>query len=151
MTGVTKITIRENADDLKSIMNQQTSAAIKDKIQVLYLLKTGQCHSVSTLAELLARNRSTIHRWLAQYSDRGITSLLAPAKSNPGRKSKIPCWIIDELEVFLSQSQTLDSYSEVRHWLKQEYQIDVSYHVVRKFICDRPHLKSLLSSVARKN
>ena len=58
MVGVTKVVIKESAEELKEQMNLQLQAKGKERLQALYLLKTGQCQQIIKVAALLEK-RST--------------------------------------------------------------------------------------------
>jgi hypothetical protein len=49
MTGIYKIDIAETELELKQLL-------IKEKIQILYLLKTGKAKTVTQAAEIIGRN-----------------------------------------------------------------------------------------------
>jgi len=63
MSGVVKINITESSAILKTLLAQQKTAAGKERIQALYLLKTKQVETVQHLAVVLGRNRVTVQRW----------------------------------------------------------------------------------------
>jgi transposase len=60
-------------------------------VQLLYLLKTGHGQTISHTAEILGRNRVTLHKWIRQYRFGGIEGLLKQ-KYSPGRPRVIPQW-----------------------------------------------------------
>ncbi|MGF1591418.1 MAG: helix-turn-helix domain-containing protein [Pleurocapsa sp.] len=61
MSGTTKVAITESADELKEQMNKQFRARDRERLQALYLLKSGKCQQIVEIAELIGRSRSTIH------------------------------------------------------------------------------------------
>ena len=52
--------ITETADELKAIMQAQIKAKIKERIQALYLLKSGIVNDIGLLAYGLGRSESTV-------------------------------------------------------------------------------------------
>jgi putative transposase len=46
----------------------------KERVQTLYLLKTGQVETVQHLAVVLGRSRITVQRWLKLYRQGGLSS-----------------------------------------------------------------------------
>ncbi|ELS04589.1 IclR-like transcriptional regulator, partial [Xenococcus sp. PCC 7305] len=78
MTGVTRVVIQESAEELKEKMNQQFQAKGHERLQALYLLKTGQCQQVIEVAAIVGRSRSTVHRWLHTYQEGGLARLIGP-------------------------------------------------------------------------
>jgi putative transposase len=102
VSGITKVIIAESADELKEKMNTQFKAREKERLQALYLLKSGKCQQIIEIAEILGRSRSTIHRWLQSYKEGGLSKLIQPGEK-PGRKRLIPQWAIAKLEKRLQQ------------------------------------------------
>jgi pyruvate/2-oxoglutarate dehydrogenase complex dihydrolipoamide dehydrogenase (E3) component len=60
MAGVCKLEIQEREDDLKQLLRQQKTASNKERIQLLYLLKSEQVKTVQDAAPILGRNRVTL-------------------------------------------------------------------------------------------
>ena len=75
MSGVVKINIVETEEALKVLLLKAKKVEEKEKVQVLYWLKTKNVDSVSAIAVFLGRHRTTVQRWQRQLSpgrDRGI-------------------------------------------------------------------------------
>jgi pyruvate/2-oxoglutarate dehydrogenase complex dihydrolipoamide dehydrogenase (E3) component len=64
MAAVYKLEIAESDEDLKQLLRSQKSASDKERIQLLYLLKSEQAQTVQVAAELLGRHRVTVQEWL---------------------------------------------------------------------------------------
>lgn len=93
-------------------------------------LKTGQISSRQRLAQLLARNESTIYRWLQTYRHQGLAALLE-IKTPPGQPAKIQGAILDQLNQRLNDpEQGFQSYVEIHQWLREGFELQVSYHTV---------------------
>jgi hypothetical protein len=60
MAGVSKIEIRESEAELKELLRQEKTGSGKERIQVLYLLKTKKAKTVTEAAEMIGRNRVTV-------------------------------------------------------------------------------------------
>jgi transposase len=145
MPGVCKINIVESAQTLRTLLAQQKTATGKERVQALYLLKTGQIETVQNLAVCLGRDRVTVQRWLRQYRQNGIKAMLAVGKSK-GRPKAIPDWAIKRLQQELSDPEGFESYKEVQIWLKAVLGVEASYHAVHNLV--RYKLKAKLK-VAR--
>jgi transposase len=117
MSGVCKINIVESAQTLKTLLAQQKTATGKERVQALYLLKTGQIETVQNLAVCLGRDRVTVQRWLRQYRQGGIQEMLTVGKSK-GRPKAIPDWVIKRFQQELSDPEGFESYKEVHIWLE---------------------------------
>lgn len=71
-----QIEILESPEELKIALKYATSASSKERLQMLYWLKSGQVSSRQELAKRLGRDQATITRWLKKYKDGGRSSLL---------------------------------------------------------------------------
>jgi putative transposase len=92
-----KVNYPERIDDtvteLKIIMSQQRTVTNKQKVQALYLLKSGFSQSITDVAEVLGVHRITVQKWFKQYSEGGLSSLLKLGQST-GRPRAISSEII---------------------------------------------------------
>jgi transposase len=73
--------IEATVTELKIIMPRPRTLANRQKVQALYLLKSGSSSSITDVAELLGVHRITVQRWLKQYSNGGLSSLLKLRRS----------------------------------------------------------------------
>ena len=133
MPGISKVALAESVDELKEQMNKQYQARKRERLQALYLLKSGKCQQIIEIAEILGRSRSTIHRWLHTYEQGGLAQLIGPGKK-PGRKRLVPNWARAKLEKRLQQPRGFNSYREIQQWLESECGIKVKYHVVHELV-----------------
>jgi transposase len=85
--------IEATTTELKIIMAGQQTVTNRQKVQALYLLKSGLSQSITDVAELLGVHRITVQRWLKQYNDGGLSSLLKLRRST-GRPRVIPSEVI---------------------------------------------------------
>ncbi len=60
MSGVYQLEIKETPEELKELLASQKTATAKERVQLLYLLKTGHGQTISQTAEILGRNRVTL-------------------------------------------------------------------------------------------
>jgi len=67
MTRPFQIEISESQQELEKALKHATTASSKERLQMLYWLKSGQVNS-RQVAEL-GRNQATITRWLKKYKD----------------------------------------------------------------------------------
>jgi transposase len=133
MAGVSRVVIEEAVEDLKTLMRQQTQVGDKERIQLLYLLKSSQAQTVTQAAEILGRGRVTLQRWLAKYQAGGISGLLE-RHLPPGQVCQIPQTAQVELQQRLSSAQGFGSYKEIQTWLEQEYDHIMSYQGVHNHV-----------------
>ena len=133
MVGVYKLDIAESVEDLKQMLRNQKSASDKERIQLLYLLKSEQAKTVQAAAELLGRHRVTVQEWLRLYREGGLSKLLSH-KPRPGRRRSIPQWAEDALQKRLQQLEGFNSYTEICQWLDSELGIVSPYKTVHQLV-----------------
>jgi transposase len=133
MVGVSRIEIQESTEQLKHLMHLQTDASAKERLQVLYLLKSLQAKDISTAAQLVGRDRTTVQRWLLKYEVQGIEKLLAP-RTGQGRKCTISTAVNEALMEKLDDPNGMSSYGEIQQWLETEHQLVVKYPTVHRHV-----------------
>ncbi|MBE9127776.1 MULTISPECIES: helix-turn-helix domain-containing protein [unclassified Coleofasciculus] len=132
MSGVLKINITESPETLHTLLAKQKTAQGKERIQALYLLKTGQVETIQHLALVLGRARTTVQRWLRHYRQEGLTGLLRVQKS-PGRPPSLPDWAVERLRQELTSTQ-FTSYNDIKIWLETNLGVEASYKVVHSVV-----------------
>jgi transposase len=133
MAGVYKLEIAESVEDLKQLLRSQKSTSDKERIQLLYLLKSEQAKTVQAAAELLGRHRVTVQEWLRLYRKGGLTGLLSH-KPCLGRQHSIPQWAQDALNKRLQQEEGFNSYGEICQWLESQLGIVSPYKTVHQLV-----------------
>lgn len=133
MAGVYKLEITETEADLKQLLRTQKTASDKERIQLLYLLKSGQASTVESAAELLGRHRVTVQKWLRLYRSGGLEVLLEH-KPRTGRRQSIPQWAQEALNKRLHQPEGFESYGEICQWLEHQLGISAPYKTVHQLV-----------------
>jgi transposase len=121
--------ISEDAETLKQRLQREHDGRKKPRLQMLYLLASGQAQSRLAVAQLLGVHRNTIGHWLALYAAGGLDTLLAlyvPA----GKPLSLPPAVLAAIEQALRQPAGFASYEALRRWVKQTHQLDVNYHTL---------------------
>jgi transposase len=136
MVGVYKLDILESDTELKELLRQEKTGSRKERIQVLYLLKTQKAKTVTEAAAMIGRNRVTVQDWLGIYRQGGLEKLLSKKKGT-GRPRKVPEWAEKALEKRLKEEQEFDSYGEICEWLEKTLGTEVKYKTVHKLVYDR--------------
>lgn len=80
MSGVVKIDIVETEETLKSLLLKAERVEEKEKLQVLYWLKTKTVDSVSAIAVFLGRHRTTVPSMVNQLSSRRVRGIIKREK-----------------------------------------------------------------------
>lgn len=143
MSSVTSVEIKENAEELAQMLQAQTNAKLKERLQVLYLLKLPQPMTISAIARVIGKHRGTIQRWLATYQQQGLDEMLS-VKQSPGRPTAIPAWAVVSLKRRLEQPEGFKSYIQVQQWLCETLGIEAEYRTVHELV--RYRLKAKLKA-----
>ena len=133
MAGVYKLELTETETDLKQRLRTQKTASDKERMQLLYLLKTEQAPTVQEAAALLGRHRVTVQEWLRLYRRGGLAALLGH-KPRTGRRQSLPQWAQEALQQRLHQSEGFNSYGEICQWLETQLGITAPYKTVHQLV-----------------
>lgn len=133
MSGILKIDITDSEDTLKSLLHQHASARLKERLQALYWLKSGQVTTRLELASLLGRGESTIYRWLKLYKAGGLSALL-DLKPSPGKPAMIRGSALKKLKARLSDPSGFESYGAIAQWLRDKCGLQVPYKTVHQTV-----------------
>lgn len=136
-----KIEISESVEYLDKSLRHARSAKQKERLQMLWWLKSGQVTQHQELAQRLGRNGSTVTRWLAKYRKGGLGELLE-VKVSRGKAWEIEGEMLEQLKARLEQSEGFKSYSEIQQWLATQFGKVVNYKTVYKTV--RYRLKAKL-------
>jgi transposase len=133
MAGIYKLNIQESEDELKQLLGVQKTAFTKERIHLLYLLKSQQAPTVQEAAAILGRHRATLQEWLKLYREGGLGELL---KSRPrsGRPRAIPDWAVAALQKRLEEPQGFDRYQAICDWLETHLGIVAEYKTVHQLV-----------------
>ena len=124
-----KIEIAESEEELKKCLQTVSLGNQKEKLQMLWWLKSGQVNQQQEIGKRLARDTSTVTRWLQKYKSGGLSGLLEVKKA-PGAKRKIDDAAITALQQKLKTGKGFASYGAIVEWLKQEHGQDIEYATV---------------------
>ncbi len=136
-----KLEIAETAEYLEKSLKQAKSAAQKERLQMLWWLKTGQVNQHQQLSKRLGRSPACITRWLSGYRSGGLKQLLE-VKTAPGAELKIQGEVLQKLQARLKSEEGFSSYGEIVEWLKLECGLVLKYNTVNRYV--REKLKAKL-------
>jgi transposase len=128
-----QLTIAETEEFLEKQLKEVRTASQKERLQMLWWLKTGQVQQHQELAQRLGRNGSTVSRWLQKYRTGGLSALLY-VKTAPGQAPHITPEALTALKERLEQGAGFKSYGEIVQWLKTEYGLELSYGTVYSWV-----------------
>lgn len=128
--------IREHANELKQRLQHEHSGHKKPRLQLLYLLASGQARSRQEVAHLLGVHRNTISRWLAIYAAGGLATLLdtyVPA----GKPVSLAPEVLASLEQALHRPEGFASYEALRQWVQRTHGVEVKYKTLYTLVRTR--------------
>jgi transposase len=128
--------ITESAEYLEKSFKQAKSVAQKERLQMLWWLKTGQVSEHQQLSERLGRAPSSITRWLNKYRQGGLPELLT-IRTAPGAPAKIQGEALEKLQQRLQSEEGFSSYGAIVEWLEQECNLKLKYDTVNRFVSQK--------------
>lgn len=137
-----KIEILETTTELKELLRSTEYLDVRERIQVIYWIKSQQVKTTEAIASLLGKHRTTISRWLNIYRDEGMKALLTKEKSS-GRNKIITPFVEEILKQKLKDKDQFSTYKEIQAWLLEEHGVEMSYTGVHQLI--RYRLKEKIS------
>lgn len=128
-----KIEIAESEEELKKRLQTAPLGNQKEKLLLLWWLKSGQVNQQQEIGLRLGRDTSTITRWLQKYRAGGLSSLLEIKKA-PGAKRKINDEALTALKRELETETGFSSYGAIAEWLKLQHGQNIEYGTVYAWV-----------------
>ena len=128
--------ITEQAADLKQQLRREHDRHKQPRLQMLYLLASGQAHERQEVARLLGVHRNTIGRWLALYAAGGLDALLA-TYFPPGKPVSLAPDVLASLEQALHRPEGFASYEALRQWVRRTHGVEVKYKTLYTIVRTR--------------
>jgi transposase len=128
--------IPEEVESLKQRLQRERDGRKKPRLQMLYVLASGQARTRRDVAQLLGVHRNTIGHWLAIYETGGLEALLkvyVPA----GKRISLAPEVLAALEQALREPSGFASYEALRHWVQQTHHVEVNYHTLYSIVRTR--------------
>ena len=76
-----KIEIAESEEELKKRLQTANAGSQKEKLQMLWWIKSGLVLEQQEIGKCLAKDPSTVTRWLQKYRSGGLDELLSIKKA----------------------------------------------------------------------
>ena len=128
--------ISEDTETLKQLLQREHDGRKKPRLQMLYLLASGQAQTRRDVAQLLGVHRNTIGHWLALYETGGLEALLKVSVPAGKPISRSPEGLAS-LEQALQEPAGFASYEALRQWVKQTHHVEVNYHTLYTIVRTR--------------
>jgi transposase len=128
--------ITEEVENLKQRLQRAHDGRKRPRLQMLYLLASGQARTRQAVAQLLGVHRHTIGHWLAIYETGGLEALLevyVPA----GKPISLSPGVLASIEQALQEPAGFASYEALRQWVQQTHHVEVNYHTLYTIVRTR--------------
>lgn len=143
MAGITRVKIRESVEELATQLQVEPNPDLKERLQVIYLMKLPKAMSISEIALVVRKHRGTLQRWLSVYQAEGLSGLMQ-VKQSSGRPCVIPAWAVKRLQQRLMEPVGFKSYGAVPQWLEETLGVKAEYRTVHELV--RYRLKAKLKA-----
>jgi hypothetical protein len=123
-------------ENLKQRLQHEHDGRKKPRLQMLYLLASGQAQTRQAVAQLLGIHRNTIGHWVALDAAGGLEALLAiyvPA----GKPLSLTPEVLASIEQSLRAPAGFASYAALRQWVMQTHHVEVNYHTLYTIVRTR--------------
>jgi transposase len=134
------IEIVESETFLEKSLKQAKTGFRKERLQMLWWIKTKQIRYRQEIGERLGRSPATISCWLSLYRQGGLAALLAEKKA-PGAVPQIRGEVLEKLKQRLASEEGFRSYGAIVEWLEQEYGLMAHYETVRQLVRNKLQAK----------
>lgn len=128
--------ITESVEELKSLMGQCSQVYQKQRLSMLYLLRSGQAKNRKQVADLLGVHRTTIGNWLLSYETGGLEKLLE-RRYPPGA---VPALTEEQRELLRAELREPDgfsSYKEIQQYISDTFGVNMKYNAVYALVHDK--------------
>jgi transposase len=125
--------ITESVEDLHQLVKGEKEVQKRQRLQMLYLLKSGQAPSRLEVARMVAVHRHTVGAWLDRYEQGGLSELLRVSKP-PGKAPSVSGPALQALKQRLAQRDGFAGYREIQAYLENEHQIKLRYSSVHTLV-----------------
>ena len=132
--------ILEEVAALKERLRHEHDGHKKPRLQMLYMLASGQAHTRQDVARLLGIHRNTIGHWLALYAAGGLAALLATSVP-AGKPVSLAPEVLASLEQALRRAEGFASYEALRQGVRQTHGVEVKYKTLYTLVRTRSHTK----------
>ena len=125
--------VRESAEELKRRMQKEKNGVKRQRMQMLYLVASGQARERQEIAQVLGVHRNTVGKWMQRYEAGGIGGLLE-VRVAPGMRSALNGVQVAELHEALRRAEGFGSYAEVQTWILTTHGVSMSYAATHKLV-----------------
>jgi transposase len=128
--------ITEDVEHLKQRLQRTSDGRQQPRLQMLYVLASGQAQTRQEVAQLLGVHRNTIGHWLAVYETGGLEALLKVYVS-AGKPISLAPEGLAAIAQALQEPAGFASYEALRQWVQHTHHVEVNYHTLYGIVRSR--------------
>lgn len=121
--------IWESEKELQEMMKKESDVDKRERIQMLYLLRSKQARNRKEVARLLGVYRETVGDWLVKYEQGGLGKLLEIGPRG-GSQPSLPKEVVEAMRKELARPSGFSSYHALLAWVIATFAITTTYRVV---------------------
>lgn len=125
--------IGEGVEELKKRMQGEKEGVKRQRLQMLYLVASGQARERQAVAAMLGVHRNTVGKWLACYEREGVEGMLE-VRVPPGARAALNAAQVADLRGALAQPHGFGSYGEVQRWIETTFGVVMTYAATHKLV-----------------
>lgn len=128
--------ITESAEALKGLLRQAKKKHEIQRLNALYLLKSGTAKNRVEVAKILGVDRTSVGTWLAAYETGGLQKLLKRGYA-PGRVPILTQTQQNILRKALETREGFHSYVQIQEYIAQTFGVKMNYKAVYAMVHDK--------------
>ena len=128
--------ITESVEALKSLLRDAKKKHEIQRLNALYLLKSGVVKNRTQVADLLGVHRLSVGTWLRAYETGGLEKLLQRG-SAPGATPILTEAQQERLREALKNPQGFSSYGQIVEFIDKTFHIKMNYKTVYAMVHDK--------------
>ena len=128
--------ITESAEALKGLLRQAKKKHEIQRLNALYLLKSGTAKNRVEVAKSLGVDRTSVGTWLAAYETGGLQKLLKRGYA-PGRVPILTETQQNVLRKALEKPEGFTSYVQIQEYIAQTFGVEMNYKAVYAMVHDK--------------
>ena len=117
--------IHERVEGLKPLVKVEREVRKRQRLEMLYLLRTGQATTRQQVAPLPERHRHSVGSWLSA-DERGGLEQLCTLKKAPGKRPWLSSAALEVLQARLAQPEGFSSFKQIQQDLAKQHQVQLS-------------------------
>ena len=128
--------IAESVEDLKARLRKANKKHEILRLQMLYLLKSGQAKNRVQVSTLLGVDRASVGTWLSAYETEGLEKLLSRGYA-PGRTPLLTEAQQAVLLSVLQKPEGFTSYVQIQAYIAETFGVQMTYKAVYAMVHDK--------------